>query len=116
MNNFEALVKGVRQDGVITYYERVSSADFGVDEEFSTAFMLGLELNACWQMVMSADSFREFERDVADYDECVDNINKLFGAPVVKKMVTTRSDAVTLTNPETGEEQPAEFFADVIRK
>nr|MBC9705271.1 hypothetical protein [Enterococcus sp.] len=80
MDNFEAFVKGTRQDGVITYYRNVKPAKFGISEENSQPFMLGLELNACWQMVMSADSFRELERDIADYNDCVESINTLFGA------------------------------------
>lgn len=113
MNNFDAFIKGTRQNGVKTYYAPVVLEDFGITKEHSEAFRLGLELNACWQMMMSANSLREFEGDVADYDDCVERINVFFSAPVVRKMVTEGPVMVTITHPDTGEEKPAEFFGDV---
>lgn len=115
MDNFEAFIRGTRQDGVITYYSRVSPTDFGIEEEYGDAFRLGLELNACLQMVMSADSEREYVKDVTDYDDCVESVNKLFGFPVAKSWDHKDFRPISFINPKTKGEHLAEFGVDARR-
>lgn len=115
MDNFKAFMVGIKQDGVIHYHKRVSPTQFGVPGEFGQAFRLGLELNACWQMVRSANNPREFAADIQEYNDYVKRINMFFEDSIVEEITANNTSLLFAVDPVTKEKQKLEFLADTLK-
>lgn len=103
MDKFDAFLRGTRTNGITNYPPTTNPKEFGIPENFHEVFRLGLELNACLQLVMASGNIKELDNDICEYDECVAKINEHFGHELVKPYQSHWRERNEITHPETGE-------------
>lgn len=87
MNDYNALAAGLNTNLDDVY--SVSAEQFGITDETQTMlFKAGVELMHSKFMIISCDSFFEYDRDVKGYNDTADTINAHFNAPVVEPFNT----------------------------
>lgn len=103
MDNFEAFLEGAR----INYpgsYLSVDPDEYNIAPENYEAFLLGAEISCGHFMIISCDSNNEFERDIRNYNDSAESVDKFFGKHVVEPYKYGNVlDVFTVINPHTGE-------------
>lgn len=76
MDTFEAITIGSNYN---VYKEYDRDALQYVPEEYVKAFRAGEQLTQGRMMIITADSYNEFQRDIDNYNATVENINEMLG-------------------------------------
>lgn len=104
MRDFEATLKGYRATKESFY--TVNPDDYDIPVSQHEAFKLGVKLGSGRFMVISCDSWYEFQRDVANFNAAVDEVNAYYGQEIIKHYEIGKPKTETefsILDPETGE-------------
>lgn len=105
MRNFEATLKGY-QTQTPEYYAHINPDDYNIPSENHEAFKLGAKLRSGRFMVISCDSFFEFKRDVANFNNVVDEVNAYYGKELINHYdigAVKDDNEFSILDPDTGE-------------
>lgn len=104
MRDFEATLKGYRTTK--TSFYTVNPDDYDIPADQHEAFKLGIKLGSGRFMVISCDSWGEFQRDVAGFNTAVDEVNAYYGKTLIEHYEIGKPKTDTefsILDPETGE-------------
>lgn len=104
MRDFEATLKGYKTTK--TSFYTVNPDDYGIPVAQYEAFKLGIKLGSGRFMVISCDSWGEFQRDVAGFNTAVDEVNAYYGKTIIEHYEIGAPKPETefsILDPESGE-------------
>jgi hypothetical protein len=104
MRDFEATLKGYKTKK--TSFYTVNPDDYDIPADQHEAFKLGIKLGSGRFMIISCDSWNEFQRDVAGFNAAVDEVNAYYGQQIIEHYEIGKPKTETefsIVDPESGD-------------